>query len=596
MTDIVYHRGPDGEGHFLEENVGLGHRRLSIIDLDTGDQPMFDENKKIALVLNGEIYNYIELRDELRAMGYQFHTNSDTEVIIRAYQAWGVGCQEHFNGMWAFALWDSSKGQLFISRDRLGEKPLHYALWDNSFLFGSEIKSLFEYGIPREPRLELLEIYSVLKSIPAPHTFYKNIKKLMPGHCILVNGDGVKDYEYWNLPEINENNLNTNTKEVEEKFEYLLKDAVSIRMRSDVPFGAFLSGGLDSSAIVSLMSEISSHPVETFTIGYPEKEFDESDLAELVSKKFETEHHLKIVTSENFEEILRQTLFHYDEPFGDSSAIPTGYVSKFASERVKMVLTGDGGDEVLSGYSSYQGIRFAEKYQRLPRGLQTGLPMFLNQSARLFTGKYRYALNRYGNLLRSSSKPYDLRLLEKRAKPGASILKSLINPNIKSWPIEEFIIDAIKACPYHDDFYKQMYFNYKYDLPDDLLVKTDRMSMAHSLEARLPFLDYRLVEFMAGVDKTVKMQGWERKSVLRNTLAKQLPKKLMTAPKKGFRVPIREWFKQEHINNKLENSESMDALFNKAVLRKLIIDNKEGRQDHGNLLWSLLVLSEQYDH
>ncbi|MGE0635303.1 MAG: asparagine synthase (glutamine-hydrolyzing) [Bacteroidia bacterium] len=592
ITDIISYRGPDGQGFYANKNVGLGHRRLSIIDLSSGNQPMYNDDKSIVVVLNGEIYNYVELREELSKKGYLFHTSSDTEVLIKAYEEWGVECQNKFNGMWAFALWDDRKQQMLLSRDRIGEKPLHYSTWDNSFIFGSEIKSLLEYGVPKEPLLEILEIYTVFKSIPAPYSFYKHIKKLMPGHYILANENGFKEHKYWDLPLIEENNMNKNVNNVYEEFETLFAEAIKIRMRCDVPFGAFLSGGLDSASIVALMSNYTNFPVNTFTIGYGDKEFDESNLAELVSEKFKTNHYLGVVEQDNIDNTLEMIVRHYDEPFGDSSAIPTGYVSKFAARKVKMVLTGDGGDEVLSGYSSYQGIKFAQHYQSLPTVLQTYLASTLKSASIFFSGKYRYPLNRYYNLLYSSSKDFNYRVLDKQAKPEISILKSLINADIKKWKVEDYIQDFMRQCPYKDDFYKLMYLNFKFDLPNDYLVKVDRMSMAYSLETRLPFLDYRLIEFMANVDKNVKMKGWERKSILRNTVGKKLPKELLSASKKGFRVPVREWFKDKETKKILFAIGKQNNIFNHIVLQSIINDNSSGKSDNGNLLWSLLVLDK----
>lgn len=592
MTDLVHHRGPDGEGYHLDQNIGLGHRRLSIIDLDTGDQPMFNQDRSIAVILNGEIYNYVELREELIHLGHQFKTTSDTEVIIKAYEQWGVECQNRFNGMWAFALWDTKEKRLILSRDRIGEKPLHYAVWDDSLIFGSEIKSLLEYGIPAEPRLELLEIYAVFKSIPAPHTFYKGIQKLLPGHYLIVDTDGPKEHCYWDLPAIDEANLNKDTRDVQEQFQNLLQDAVRIRMRSDVPYGAFLSGGLDSSSVVALMSDISQQKVNTFTIGYDEKEFDESQISDLVAKRFNTEHFLGKISDDPFSEVLDRIAFHYDEPFGDSSAIPTGYVSKFAAEKVKMVLTGDGGDEVLSGYPSYQGIKFAQYYQSLPRIIRNGLYSMVSFTASLAQNSYRYKLNRYGHLLYSSSKSFNERLIEKRAKPGTEIIQRLVAPGVETWDVGAYLNEYMEACPYQDDFYKQMYFNFKFDLPNDYLVKVDRMSMAYSLECRVPFLDHRLIECMVKADKTVKMPGWQSKSVLRKTIGKRLPDEVLKGSKKGFRVPVREWMKSESISSRLAGTINAKSIFDDHVLNQLIQDNSLGKADNGNLLWSLLVLSK----
>jgi len=592
MTDVISYRGPDGEGYFTQKNIGLGHRRLSIIDITTGGQPMYNDDKSIAVVLNGEIYNYVELKTELVNKGHTFKTASDTEVLIKAYEEWGVDCQNKFNGMWAFALWDNKKQQLLLSCDRLGEKPLNYAVWDNTLLFGSEMKSLFKYGVPKEPQLEFLDIYVVFKFIPAPHSFYKHIKKLTPGHYIIANADGYKDYKYWDIPDIDEGNMNTNVAEVYQQFEALLEESVKIRMRCDVPFGAFLSGGLDSSSIVALMSDCSRFPVNTFTIGYDEKEFDETYLAGLVAKKFKTSHHVEKVGPDTFGDALSRVIHHYDEPFGDSSAIPTGYVSKFAAQKVKMVLTGDGGDEALSGYPSYQGIKLAQRYQKLPMAVQQTLPKALNLSAKLMRGGSRYKLNRYSNLASSSSKDFNYRLIEKRAKPDRAVLGALINPDIKTWKAEEYINDMMKACPYKDEFYKQMYVDLKFNLPNDYLVKVDRMSMAYSLETRLPFLDHKLIQFMVGVNKNVKMKGMERKSILKNTIGKKLPPELLTASKKGFRVPVREWFRSEELQAQFNSDIDSTAIFDKKIVKGLLEENAEAKSDNGNLLWSLLVLNK----
>lgn len=592
MTDVMDYRGPDAEGFFVNGNIGLGHRRLSIIDLAYGAQPMFSDDRSLVAVLNGEIYNYIELREELVKKGYRFSTSSDTEVLIKAYEEWGTACQEKLNGMWAFAIWDAKKERLFLSRDRIGEKPLQYALYDNSLVFGSEIKSLFSYGIHKEPLLEFLEIYAVFKMVPAPYSFFKHIKKLMPGHYLLADTSGVREHRYWDLPAIDEDRMNSNAKEVNETFEHLFEDSIRIRMRCDVPFGAFLSGGLDSASIVASMSRYSKHPVNTFTIGYQENEFDESHLAALVAKKFGTNHQLGAVQADDFDRTLERIVHHYDEPFGDSSAIPTGYVSKFAAEKVKMVLTGDGGDEVLSGYSSYQGVKFAQKYQKLPPFVQRFLPQALGATSKIVKGKYRYTLNRYNHLLNTSSQDFNYRLIDKQAKPGLSTLRNLINPSLKMISVNDYISGLMSGCSYKDDFYKQMYLNFKFDLPNDYLVKVDRMSMAYSLETRLPFLDHRLIEFMAGVDKDLKMKGWERKSILKNTIAKKLPPELLKASKKGFRVPVREWFRSAELQGKLKAVADRETVFRKEAMTHLINDNTTGKADHGNLLWSMMVLDK----
>lgn len=592
MTDTLVHRGPDGDGYYIKNNLGLGHRRLSIIDLSTGDQPMLNEDKSIAIIFNGEIYNYIELRDELINLGHKFSTNSDTEVIVRAYEQWGTDCQNKLNGMWALALWDEKNNHLFISRDRLGEKPLYYSTCNNSFVFGSEIKSIAAFGCPLIPNTELTELYLCLGYIPAPYSYYKNIFKLSQGHFLIVKGNSVSEHKYWDLPVLDEKNMLTDKKVIYNKFETILHDAVKIRMRSDVPFGAFLSGGLDSSSIVVLMSEISNIPVQTFTIGFNYKEFDERKLAKEVAEKFNTNHYEFIVAPENFDDSLKKVMHHYDEPFGDSSAIPTGYVSKIASQKVKMVLTGDGGDEVLSGYNSYQVEKFARQYQQIPSFVRSFLPGMISPLKSITKGNLRYKVNRIERILSYSHQTYKSRLLAKSSWYIPDLIEKMTEGLGKQIKLSDFIDDFYNKYPANDSFYKLMLFQFKVLLPDDFLVKVDRMSMAYSLETRMPFLDYRLVEFMIRVSKNVKMQGYERKSVLRKTIGKKLPLPVLKGTKKGFSVPMREWFKDKAFDTKLKTLYEHDFGLNKKLIKKIIEDNREGKADLGNFIWMLFILKE----
>ncbi len=593
MTNTLIHRGPDGEGFFVHNNIALGHRRLAIIDLTTGDQPMYSDDKNITLVFNGEIYNYIELQKELKQLGCIFRTTSDTEVIIKAYQEWGIGCLQKFNGCWAFALWDENKEQLFLSRDRIGEKPLYYTIYNNTFVFGSEIKSILAFGVPKEIAYELTEIYLTFGYVPAPYTFYKNIRKLEPGHYIRVNENGIIDMKYWDLPLADEKNMLNNSLKVYDEFEYLLKDSVKMRMRSDVPYGAFLSGGLDSSSIVAIMSEISDYPVESFTIGFEEQAFDERYLAKMVARQFKTYYHEKIVQQESFEASLEKVLYHYDEPFGDSSAIPTGYVAKYARGKVKMALTGDGGDEVLSGYNSYVGLKLTSHYRKLPSFLRLGIPPLLDVMAYPVKGEMRYKLNRLRNVCHSSNLDFNQRMIEKMAWTKIEDIKSILNnfPE-KQFPVEEFFGDLTNKCTYKDDFYRMMYLHLKLSLPDDMLVKVDRMTMAYSLEARIPFLDHRLVEFMTKVHKDIKLPGSERKSILKHTIGKKLPESLIHATKKGFVVPVREWFKDEKFKNRFDKLFKDSSIFNNEIIKQIIHENKKGRVDNGNFIWMLFVLDK----
>ena len=595
MMQTLVHRGPDADGIYLDGHVGLGHRRLSIIDLSTGQQPMRSHDGDLCIVFNGEIYNYLELRDELIRCGARFETESDTEVILQAYRQWGISCQARLNGMWAFAIWDRKEQQLFISRDRVGEKPLHYTIFRGAFLFGSEIKSLFAYGVPRTARMNLMEIYLTLGYIPAPDTFYENIYKLRAGHYLLVRNGKLSEHEYWTFPQFDEHEMYTNRADIYQEFESLLSDSVRLRMRSDVPFGAFLSGGLDSASIVSLMTRHTSHPVETFTIGFDEAAFDERRLAAEVARACHTNHHEYIVQPEVFSESIARTLHHYDEPFGDSSVIPTAQVCQYASRKVKMVLTGDGGDEVLSGYTVYQGEMFADSYQHLPGVIQAGLPRLVSMLATPFSGNLRYSLNRIASVCSAAGSEFIPRLVNKLAYIQPSKIRKLLGDRSDVMHIEEFIQNTMKGCTYKDPFYRLMYFQFMVTLPDQMLTKVDRMSMAYSLETRIPFLDHRLVEFMARVSRHVKMPGYERKHVLRKTIGKNLPPSFLKARKKGFSVPLREWFRSEAFDSRLSRLSKTDLGLDAGVVRQLVDENKQGKQDNGNFIW-MLVLLEHWMH
>jgi len=493
--------------------------------------------------------------------------------------------------MWSFALWDTGRRELFIARDRLGIKPLHYHADGTRLVFGSEMKSLFAAGVPRVPDPELLDVYLALGYIPAPHCFYRGIRKLPPGHYLVSDGTRLEIRKYWDLPHTPEAAMRADESAVHEEFAHLLEDAVRISMRSDVPFGAFLSGGLDSASIVTLMAGQTSLPVKTFTIGFDEPGYDERELARLVARQVGSEHHEKVVEPEDLHRTLDLVCHHYDEPFGDSSAVPTGHVARLAAAHVKMVLTGDGGDEVLSGYPGYQVEKLAGTYTRLPRVLRGIGEGALSGAASVTRGRLRYGLNRYERMLRTAGWPFAQRLLEKAAwldEPGRAELLA----GQKVVPVQEVVADLMKDCPWQDSFYRLMYFNFKVSLPDDMLTKVDRMTMAASLEARVPFLDYRLVELMAGVHKDVKLHGLERKSVLRRTIGRRLPPPLLSATKRGFVVPLRAWFRSGDLTAPLAGGSLSRWGLSAPAIQGLIECHRAGRQDYGNLIWMLLVLQE----
>ncbi|MBL8202147.1 MAG: asparagine synthase (glutamine-hydrolyzing) [Chromatiales bacterium] len=596
MTNVLGHRGPDSGGFHRGPGLGLGHRRLAIIDPAAGQQPMADPDSQNVIVYNGEVYNYVELRAELESLGYRFVTDSDTEVILKAYDRWGQDCLGRFNGMWAFALWDARRQHLFLARDRLGIKPLHYFTDGSRFLFGSELKSLFAAGLPREPDPELLDVYLALGYIPAPHSFFRGMAKLKPGHFIVTDGARTAVTRYWDLPREDEAAMRTDREQVHAEFAYLLDDAVRISMRSDVPFGAFLSGGLDSASIVTLMAGQTPLPVQTFTIGFDEAGYDERVLARLVSAQVGTTHHEQVVEPGDLQGTLDQVCRHYDEPFGDSSAVPTGHVARLAAGHVKMVLTGDGGDEVLSGYPGYQAEKIAGAYAKVPGLARRALQSTLAGAAALARGRLRYGLNRYERLLRTATQPFAERLLGKAAwldRAG----RAAVLAGIRVTPVDEVITDLMKDCPWTDPFYRLMYFNFKVSLPDQMLTKVDRMTMAFSLEARVPFLDHRLVELMARVHKDVKLPGLTRKSVLRETVGRRLPPPLLRASKRGFVVPLRAWFRAGDFTAPLIGATSAggggtlsDWGISPVAVRDIVNRHRGGEQDYGNLLWMLLVL------
>lgn len=590
MADTISHRGPDGEGYFVDSNIGLAHRRLSIIDIDGGEQPMFNDQGTIGIVFNGEIYNYIELRELLTKLGHSFKTNSDTEVIIKAYEQWGFACQEKLNGMWAFAIWDAKEKHMFLSRDRLGEKPLNYMVYGNSFLFGSEIKSILAYTGDVEPDSEMHELYLFLGYIPSPKTYYKSIKKLSAGKYLVVKKGKVHEHAYWDLPDIEETDLLKDKKQVIKRLDELLHDSVKMRMRSDVPYGAFLSGGLDSSGIVSIMSEISSYPINTYTIGFNEKRFDERNSARIIADLFETEHIEKMVDKSSLEASIRKILYHFDEPFADPAAIPTSYLAKSAAEHVKMVLTGDGGDEVFAGYSNYQSEHFANKYKSLPSFLKKGVSGLIGGMATLVTGDTRYKLNRAKRVLNSFNLPFEERLVTKFVKIDPSETKLLLKDHYHT--IDDFIASTLKNCRLKDSFYRLNYFHLKVALPEQMLMKVDKMSMASSLETRAPLLDHRIVELMYQVDKKLKMPTYKDtgvKYMLKSVMKNRLPDEILNRKKQGFEVPLREWFKEGEFENVL-NSTQPSTFFNEPMIKRLLNENNRGEFDHGTLLWRILLL------
>jgi len=602
MCDALVHRGPDGEGFLVRGRVGLGMRRLAIIDVAGGDQPLFNEDGSVAVFQNGEIYNYIELRRELEQLGHTFRTHSDTEVLAHAYEAWGDAFVEHLNGMWAIALWDERRQRLFLSRDRLGIKPLHYA-WDGGRLvFGSEIKALQAAGVAAEPNPEVLDAYLAFGFVPEPYTFYRGIAKLPAAHNLIVEaGAPPRLARYWRVPIVDEGEARRDENRIVEEFAALFDDAVRLQMRSDVPFGAFLSGGLDSASIVAAMAGQTPDPVRTFTIGFAARDYDERALARQVATRYRTAHTERQVEPADLEVELERLRAAFDEPFADASAVATGIVARVAREAVTVVLTGDGGDEVLSGYTRYQGEKFSQTYGTLPGFVRRHLlPRSVDAASAVLPGGMRTRARRAAQVLEAANLDFVDRLTRKQSWSSPALRAELLHADARGVrPAREFVEEALRDCPAQDNFHRLAWFDYHAMLPGQMLTKVDRMTMAASLEARVPFLDHRLVELMAPVSAQVKLPGYTRKHVLRRALGSRLPPDLLRARKRGFNVPMREWFRGGDASAWLDGrlaAGGLDSWFRAEALRGVLDTHRRGGADHGNLLWILVSLAAWRAH
>jgi asparagine synthase (glutamine-hydrolysing) len=463
-------------------------------------------------------------------------------VLLQAYEEWGTDCLARFNGMWAFALWDEKRQRLFCARDRLGEKPFYYALWNDSFVFGSEMKALFAAGVPRSVNEEMLDALLCFGYLPAPYTFYAPIRKL-PAGCYLTAQAGRVDVQrYWDVPSRPAEELRTDAAAVYREFEALFEDSVRLRMRSDVPVGAFLSGGLDSASVVAAMSAASSGPIKTCTIGFDSSDADERSLARLVAQAFKTDHAESVVEPQHGDLLLKKLAWHFDEPFADTSALPTYEVSRIARKLVTVVLTGDGGDEVLGGYPVHQSEKLVSIWANLPWALRAPIAWVGDKALRVSDvgGRNRRA-QRARRVLATANTDFVSRLEAKQIGFTAAQRRVLVAGNSRVRPAREFIEEALAPSAARDGLGLLSYWLHRVELPERYLCKVDRCSMANSLEARVPFLDHRIVELLSNVSSSVKMPGLTRKEVLRRTIGKRLPAPLLTAPKRGFDPPMRDW-------------------------------------------------------
>ncbi len=593
MCDAIIHRGPDDEGQYIHGPVGLGMRRLAIIDLATGRQPIFNEEGDAVIVLNGEIYNHLELKRDLEKRGHRFRTRSDTEAILHAYEEYGENCPSHLNGMFAFAIWDARRQRLFIARDRIGKKPLYYHFDGRRLVFASEIKAILRLReIPREVDPRALDAYLTYEYIPAPLSIFKGIRKLPQGHWLSLDREGLRIRRYWQL---HYRASAASEADLAAEFLDLLRDAVRIRLMSEVPLGAFLSGGLDSSAVVAMMSQTAEKGVKSYSIGFDNATYNELPWARMVARHFGTEHHEEIITPDAVgltERIVRQL----DEPLGDFSVFPTWMVSEMARKHVTVVLSGDGGDELLGGYETYIAERMARRYARLPGWLRKGA---IEPLVALLppTEKKKGFINKSRRFIEGCRLPADLQhvrwmIFLQEAEKGLLYSPALGEALADQDPYG-FIRQAFAACDSPEPLDQQEYVDIVTYLADDIMVKVDRMSMAVSLEARAPFLDYRLVEFCASLPPHLRLNGKRSKYILKRAFRGILPDEILDRRKEGFSIPIKSWMKGE-LKPMLLDFLSPSALaatgwFEPAHVQRLIGEHLDGRENHSHRLWALLM-------
>jgi asparagine synthase (glutamine-hydrolysing) len=594
MIGTIAHRGPDDEGVFVDGNVGLGTRRLAIVDLSSaGHMPMSDESKKFWITYNGEIYNFPELKKSLEQDGVKFRSHTDTEVIIELYKKYGVDCLKYLRGMFAFAIWDSAKQLLFIARDRIGKKPLKYYKDSSAFIFASELKAILANPeVKKEPDLEAIDEYLTYQYVPHPKTGFKNIYKLEPGHYMIIQNGNISKQKYWDLDFSSK--LDLTESEWQGQIETKLTESVKMRLISDVPLGAHLSGGIDSSVVVALMAKVMNKPVKTFSIGFAESDYNELPYARMVADKYHTEHQ-EFIVEPNTIDILPKLAYHYEEPYADSSALPTWYLSELTRKHVTVALNGDGGDENFAGYARYNAMKLYRLLAMIPAKKS------LAEVNRFFYETTKLKIFRKGQrfLGSYSGKPIDFYLniidyLDKNDKNQVYTGEFKQKVAHSSW--HSFIRQYYDGAPARDWLDKILYTDIKTYLPDDLLVKVDIASMAHSVEVRSPFLDHEFMELAAKVPSNLKLKGQNKKYILKQLAYKLLPRECIDRPKQGFGVPLEHWFRG-HLNeylkaNLLSESFLKWSWFRREGIEKLIEDHKTHKQNNANQLWALLMLSQ----
>ncbi|MGH7111961.1 MAG: XrtA/PEP-CTERM system amidotransferase [Stellaceae bacterium] len=597
MTRVLGHRGPDGEGYHLGPGIGLGFRRLAIIDLAGGDQPIYNEDRTVCVIFNGEIYNFQSLRADLLARGHRFQTRSDTEVIVHAWEEWGEKALDRFNGMFAFALWDARCNRLFLARDRLGEKPLYYSLLaDGRLVFASELKALLLCpALDRRIDPQAVEDFFGFGYIPDPRSIYQSVRKLPPGHSLSVGrGEPLPPPRaYWDVRFVD--GVPIRQKEAEEELIARLREAVRLRMIADVPLGAFLSGGVDSSGVVAMMAGQMPDAARTFSIAFGIRGWDESAQAAEIARRYRTDHRVKTVDPDSFD-LLDRLATIYDEPFGDSSAIPTFRVCAAAREDVTVALSGDGGDEVFAGYRRYRWHSREERVRRLVPdavrrplfGLLGALYPKLDRMPRPLRAKTTFQ-----ELAEDSVAAYFSSVSVCNDRLRRQLFSPALRRDLQGYQAVETLAHYMRSSGSDDPLAQAQYADLKTYLPGDILAKVDRASMANSLEVRVPLLDHTLVEWAARLPPALKLRGGEGKRVLKSALEPHVPRDNLYRPKQGFAVPLVKWFRgplRQRVRERLSAPMLGESgLFDRAAILRLLDQHESGQRDHSAPLWTLLM-------
>ena len=605
-TATLTHRGPDSAGYYLDEHIGLGHRRLSIIDLSGGRQPILNEDKSRAIICNGEIYNHVSLRKQLINFGHKFSTSSDSETVLHAYEEWGEACVEKLRGMFAFAIWDSNDKTLFIGRDRLGIKPLFYSQAGECFYFASEMKAILaDKSFPRVMDEQALATYFSLSYIPGEMTIFKDIRKLLPGHSLTIKNGNVAVRKYWDLEYHPDHSKNE--KQFVAGFMELLHEAVDMRLMSEVPLGAFLSGGIDSSMIVAMMGMASEQPANTFCMGFGGDVggyLDERGYARQVSERYGT-NHTEYEVQPEAEGLVETIVRAFDEPFADDSAIPSWFVCKVARENVTVALSGLGGDEIFTGYERHLGFALSSKYNFLPGFIRNAMirPLVERLPER---ADGHYTINHMKRFVRGAGFPADERYYGFISKLSPLVRNEFFSDSLR---YSEFLEAGKESVLKHfrasnvsgpsDSLDRVLYCDLKNYLPEDILAVTDRMSMQHALEVRVPFLDHVFLEYCATIPPELKMKGLRKKYLLKSAAKQYLPESVITHRKQGFVGPMTRWLKNELkpyvIETLSENNLNKHHLLDKKTVKRVLDDHFSGREIHDTLIWSMVIFQTWYN-